>query len=135
MLPIGVIVMDINRKTAKSYLNIEIGKRIKAQRMTLNLTQEKFSEILDITPNHLGDVERGSKSLSLEKLLVFCDIFDLTLDYLVRGKTTVHIQSDLDCKPEKHEIHNIYQLANSCSEQEQAVLLSIMQSLVYHFKH
>ena len=36
-----------------------LGQRIRDERKKRNLTQEKFSEILDITPQHLSRIESG----------------------------------------------------------------------------
>ncbi|MDO4168783.1 MAG: helix-turn-helix transcriptional regulator [Lachnospiraceae bacterium] len=69
-----------------SNLNSEIGKRISTLRKERHMTQEQLAEALDISIKHCSCVERGVSALSLEKLIEICDIFDTSLDYLVRGK-------------------------------------------------
>ncbi|MCI9274356.1 MAG: helix-turn-helix transcriptional regulator [Clostridiales bacterium] len=42
----------------KEYL-IDIGQRIRGQRKRLNLTQQQAAELLGVSPNFYGKVERG----------------------------------------------------------------------------
>jgi transcriptional regulator with XRE-family HTH domain len=46
-----------------------IGKRIQLCREALGLTQEKFAEIVKLTPNYISAVERGVKMPSVETLI------------------------------------------------------------------
>lgn len=66
-------------------LNIEIGKRIAQLRREHHLTQEQLAEMLDISVKHCSAVERGISSLSTEKYISLCNIFNTSLDYLIRG--------------------------------------------------
>ncbi len=68
-------------------LNEEIGKKISQLRKEHHMTQEQLAEKLDISIKHCSCVERGMTSLSLERLIDLCNIFDTSLDYLVRGYT------------------------------------------------
>ena len=43
---------------------------------------------LDVSVKHLSECERGISMFSLERLLDICEIFDVSLDYLVRGLPT-----------------------------------------------
>lgn len=49
--------------------NIRLGKRIKAARKRIGLSQLVLSEALDCTPNHLSYIENGNRSLSLAKFV------------------------------------------------------------------
>lgn len=66
-------------------LNATIGKRIAKLRREHNMTQEQLSEKLDISIKHCSSVERGLSSLSLEKLVDVSELFDVSIDYLVKG--------------------------------------------------
>lgn len=68
-------------------LNRQIGYRISTLRKEKHMTQEQLAEALDISIKHCSCVERGVSSLSLEKLVDLCEIFDTNMDYLVRGET------------------------------------------------
>lgn len=61
-----------------------IAKKIATLRKENSMTQEQLAEKLSITVKHCSSVERGLSSLSLEKLIYVADLFDVSLDYLVR---------------------------------------------------
>lgn len=65
-------------------LHKRIGKKIATLRKENSMTQEQLAEKLSITVKHCSNVERGLSSLSLEKLIYVADLFDVSLDYLVR---------------------------------------------------
>ena len=64
----------------------EIGGRIQQLRRLHHLTQENLAEKLDVSVKHISSVERGTSSLSLEKLIQLCSLLDCTIDYLVLGR-------------------------------------------------
>ena len=68
----------------------EMGKRIKEKRTELRLTQENLSETLGISVKHFSEVERGIAGLSIENLIHLSTIFDVSLDYLIKGENTDH---------------------------------------------
>lgn len=70
---------------AKKNVNIEIGQNIQAARDKAGYTQEKLSEVLGITPNHLSAVERGAAGISLEALQRLCRTLGITADYVLFG--------------------------------------------------
>lgn len=71
--------------------NASIGSRIAKLRKAHNMTQEQLAERLDISIKHCSAVERGLSSLSLEKLVDVSFLFDVSLDYLVKGNSTNNI--------------------------------------------
>ena len=44
---------------------IEIGKRIRIKRKEMCLTQEKLSELIDVSPTYISEIERGTSISSL----------------------------------------------------------------------
>ena len=68
------------------YLNEEIGKRIAALRSQKGMTQEILADKLNCSVKHISHVERGVASFSLDLLIEVSELFDCTLDYLVKGE-------------------------------------------------
>lgn len=68
-------------------LNASIGLKIARLRKEHGLTQEQLAEKIDISIKHCSSVERGLSCLSLEKLIDISNLFDVSLDYLVKGTT------------------------------------------------
>lgn len=61
---------------------IAFGKKIREARKKFGYTQLELSEILKISPNFLGDIERGKKLPSLNKTIVIANELKLNLEYL-----------------------------------------------------
>lgn len=59
-----------------------LGLRIREERISRKLTIEKLAEILNISTSFLGLVERGYRSLSIDKVCRIAEIFDVSLDSL-----------------------------------------------------
>ena len=72
----------------KDLLNLkEIGLRVRLQREKLNLSREKFSEIVNLSPFYIGQIERGDRNMSLETLVKVSKTLNLSTDYILQGKT------------------------------------------------
>lgn len=50
---------------------VEIGKRIEIKRKEQKLTQEKLSEIIDVSPSYISEIERGTSISSLSISICF----------------------------------------------------------------
>lgn len=60
-----------------------LGKRIKEERLRLNLTQEKLSEKVGISTAYLGQIERGERCITLDKLIPLANYLGVTVDFLL----------------------------------------------------
>jgi len=78
-------------------LNTSIGTKITYLRKTNNLTQEQLAEKLDISIKHCSAVERGLSCFSLEKLIEVSNLFDVSLDFLVKDSYYNHESSSCIC--------------------------------------
>lgn len=50
----------------------EIGQRIRQRRKELKITQRELAAALGLTPGYIGHLERGTRSMSVEVLLMLC---------------------------------------------------------------
>ena len=98
----------------------EIGKRIKEKRKELKLTQERLSEILDVSPSYVSEIERGTSIASLATMCKISNALDLNLDYLVYGindnnceNTFPEILKSIPKKNQKLYINLCLDIANS----------------------
>ncbi len=62
-----------------------IGKRIKEKRNKLGMTQEKLSELINVSPSYISEIERGTSICSLAVLVNIAEILELNLDNLING--------------------------------------------------
>ena len=101
---------------------VEIGKRIKLKRKEMNLTQEKLSEIIDVSPSYISEIERGSSICSLATLTNIANTLNASLDYLVLGIT-------------KNNADNMFtDILNSIPAQNQKLYISLCENIANTLK-
>lgn len=69
----------------KSKFRIEIGERLRSERIRLNLKQESMAEKIDVSLTFYGEIERGNKGMSAETLYKIKTALDINIDYLLTG--------------------------------------------------
>lgn len=63
-----------------------LGNTIRAARMKAGYTQERLSELLNITPSHLQQMEGGRRNPSVPLLFQMMELLDFSVDALVFPK-------------------------------------------------
>ena len=76
----------------------KIGERISDQRRKLGLTQQNIYDKLDISQNHYSRIENGHVGISFDKLIQLSDILNISIDYILTGKTQGNKKSDFEKK-------------------------------------
>ena len=66
----------------------QMGERIKNARNSLGLTQEVAAENLEITYSSYTKIENGIVGVSLDTLLKIADLYSLSLDFIIYGKSS-----------------------------------------------
>ena len=59
-----------------------IGKRVRARRLVLGMSQEALAERAGLHYTYIGQIERGEKNASIETMLKLCFALDTTLEKL-----------------------------------------------------
>lgn len=62
-----------------------LGQNIREVRINLNLTQDQFSEKLNITPNHLSKIENGNVGITIDTIINVCKIAHCSPINLFKG--------------------------------------------------
>lgn len=71
----------------KDSLNLkEIGIRIRLEREKLNLSREKFAEIVALSPFYIGQIERGDRNMSVDTLVKISNTLNISVDYILKGQ-------------------------------------------------
>lgn len=73
-----------------------LGKRIKYLRKQSNLTQEKFSEMIDRSPNHLSKIESGEANPPLSLLIDIAEKLEVDISELFKFETKFVKQVTMD---------------------------------------
>lgn len=94
------------------------GRKVKESRIEANFTQAELAEKIEVSQNFLGDIERGIKLPSLQKLILLCNTLKISLDYLFSDS----LNNVLDESPE------IYY-----SDKQMAIIKNIIKSITNNF--
>lgn len=106
-----------------------VGERIRAIRKQNAMTQEEFSESLEIATKYLGMFERGERMLSSNIAYRIQDMYGVPTDELFCGPSLVSESgrsqdSDSDrCR--------LLQLVGTCTEEEAAACLPAVRTILH----
>lgn len=73
-----------------------LGKRIKEERLKLHLTQEKLAEEINISTAYIGQIERGERSIALDKLISLANKLGVTIDFLLEDYLSANDDTSID---------------------------------------
>lgn len=65
------------------------GKRLKALRKQAEKTQEQVAEAVGLEPGTISRIERGMKGMSIDSLLMFSEIYGVSMDFILKGNQMV----------------------------------------------
>ena len=82
-----------------------VGLRIKAAREAKNLTQENLAALVDLSPTHISVIERGLKTVRLDKFVAIANALDVSADYRLVDVVSHSVQGLMNELPE--EIHKL----------------------------
>ena len=100
-----------------------LGKRIREERLKLNLTQERLAEDVNLSTAYIGQIERGERSLTLENLAAVANRLGVTIDYLLSDS----VVSDSDGQ------YRLWrQLMNGRTEEQKALAINMVK-LMFHY--
>ena len=82
------IAGDVLKIKSKYHEYEPIGKRIKKIRQEQHMTQEQLAEKLNVSNQHISDIERGLNGMSIPALMEICKALDSDADYILFGTST-----------------------------------------------
>ena len=88
----------------------KLGKNIQHCRWELSLTQAELAEDVNLTTSYIGQIERGQRKVTLDKLVLIAERLGTSIDTLI-GKSTsktdrndIILQNFLKSKSQKQKI-------------------------------
>ena len=97
-----------------------LGKRIREERLRLNLTQEKLAEEVGVSTAYIGQIERGERSLTLDKLVKVVNRLGVTIDFLL---------ADYVVATDDHSINLLIQLMHDRTAEEKTLAINLRKVL------
>ena len=97
----------------------DVGERIRTEREKLQVSREKFAELLNLSPFFVGQIERGERKMSISTLISVSECLHISIDYLIFGEV---YKADED--------NNFQYLLSSCSSKEIKVIEEITKIIL-----
>lgn len=121
--------------------NKEIGNRLRREREKLELTREKFAEIVNLSVLYIGQLERGERQMSLPTLVKITDSLHVTTDYLIYGKS-INSQDYIKENSSKYielaenddKISRLNFLLSKCSKKELDLIERMIKLIIPYIK-
>ena len=57
----------------------KLGQKIRIERQKRKMSQEKLAELADLNRNFVGMIERGETNLTVKKLEIIANVFDMDI--------------------------------------------------------
>ncbi len=73
---------------------VRLGSFLRELRTEKHISQESLSEVIDCSPQYVSDVERGKYSLSLKKIMIVCEKYNVSSDRLIYGTPDKYSEFD-----------------------------------------
>ena len=96
-----------------------IGKRIKIARINADMTQEHLSDLIELSPSHMSNIETGTAKVSLTTMVRIANALSVTVDDLLCDNL-VHAKVQFE--------QDIQQLLDGCSELEIRLVKDLIES-------
>ena len=75
---------------------MEIGSKLKEARMRTEFTQEQVSEMIGVSRQTISNWENEKSYPDIVSVIKLSDLYDVSLDYLLKGKETKPMLSYID---------------------------------------
>ena len=109
----------MKRKVNEMYDRVAAGRRIQAKRELLGLSQETVAEQIDRASKYVSDIERGKCGASLETMIAFANLLDMSIDFIIYGDNSSDKDEQEDAALAMIELIS----KRSKSQREQAIQL------------
>ncbi len=105
---------------------LRLGKRIREERLRLNLTHAQLAEDIDISDTYMGAIERGERSLTLDTLVRLVNRLGVTVDYMLSDSVT-------DC--DSNIMEQFKQIIDRQPLARKQMALNVLRSIFSYFEN
>lgn len=100
-------------------------ERLRLLRKARHLSQVRLAELLGINPRTYNRWEKGTSTPQLDTVIKIADVLQVSMDELV-GREAV----SNEVKIRNHQLHELWQLADSLPDTDQQALITIFDRFV-----
>ena len=106
----------------KETIPINVAKRVKSFRKDRGLTQEKLSEMLEVTPTFIAMIETGKTGISLETLIKISKALSVTPNDILQDYIQSYKEDELS--------EYIYNKITTMSDRDKKLMLKISEHFI-----
>ena len=112
----------------KYNLDVTIGNNIRIERETRRIRRDEFAKLIDISPSHLGLIERGERGATPLNLSKISQMLNVPIGHFFNGAGAENeITHDTNANP---QLLKLQALASCISEHELDLLIHITKGLI-----
>lgn len=100
--------------TDASFLT-DLGRRVADRRKELGLTQEALAERVELSLQSVSCIELGKKAIRPDNLVRFCNVLDVSADYLLMGKR------------DDRQVSELYKMLGSLCERDYGLVEALVK--------
>ncbi len=89
---------------------VKVGNNIKLMRVQHNMSQIELAGLLGISQTHMSNIERGRGQVTLSQVNKISQIFECSLDEVVKGEESVYSKKDDSVLPENINVNDLLAL-------------------------
>lgn len=104
---------------------VELGKRIKKQRLAQAMTQAQLAEKAGITAQYLSHIENGNQKMSIAVFSRVCDALNVSADKILYNRSPESLRQLSE---------DIDQLLTDCTPTERYAILHLVQEVKKLFR-
>lgn len=114
--------MKYNKKT--------IGKNIRKERISRNISIDELAEMLCLSPAFVGLIERGQRGAKIDNLIKISEIFNVDINNIIYGSNNSnYIVSENKEKPKETKVKTLITLMHDLNEKELDFVISVVRNL------
>ena len=123
--------MDRERsKRIKRELDLIIGENIRTERKIRNLTREEFANIIDMTPSHIGLIERGKRGATATTLIRLSRILGKPIDTFFYVPEDYPFDDEIDTPKINDKHKRVLTLMSRLDDKEVEHVSDVVKSLI-----
>jgi len=103
-----------------------LGKRIREERLRLNLTQAELAEAIIISDTYMGAIERGERNLTLDTLVRLVGRLGVTVDFLM---------ADYVSDSDQNLLEQFKQITDRQPLERKQLAIKVLRTIFSHFEN
>lgn len=111
------------------YNKKQVGKNIRLQRVTHDLSIEELAHMLDLSSAFVGLIERGQRGAKIDNLVKLAEIFKVDIKELIYDQQNKLVLSENKESPRQKRLNTLFTLSYDLKENEIDFLIATTRSL------